>query len=188
MRKKVILLTIMLIILSLTSCQQKPDEFQLEYPQLTDPNHLYEVVDASWVISILTNAQNEHYQKPTIVVFGFKACPWCQAVIPYINEVAKAKNFEKVYYVDIKDMRDNPSSSDHERYLTIKEKLAGVVDETKDRINAPTVVVLKQGEVLSYHLDTVPSHQLNDNRILPPLTKVEEDELRQIFEGMFEIS
>lgn len=187
MCKKFIFLLLTLSFLLLTSCHSNlKDEFREEYPQLTDSNHLYEVVNADFVISLLTDTSNVNYQTQTILVLGFKACPWCQAVIPYINEVAKEENYSKVYYVDIKDMRDNEESFDHPKYLTIKEKLISVIDQEKNRINAPTVVVLEKGQVLSFHLDTLPNHLLNENRILPPLNSSQEEELRNIFREMFE--
>lgn len=41
-----------------------------------------------------------------IVYFGFKSCPWCRSVITTLIDVADELDIDKVYYVDVKDIRD----------------------------------------------------------------------------------
>ena len=43
-----------------------------------------------------------------VVYLGFPECPWCTAYVPYLNEVAKANDVDKVYYYNIlNDRKDN---------------------------------------------------------------------------------
>lgn len=165
-------------LLFLQACNQK-DAFQTEYPEVTDNKHLFEIVSVDKVLSMIENKETG------IIVLGFKSCPWCQKLMPYVNQVVKEKNHEVIYYVDIKEMRDNPESFEHEKYLQMKEKFSAVVDTERDRINAPTTIMLKDGEVLGFHLDTVRSHVKNDNNILPPLTSEQETELLGILRNLF---
>ncbi len=147
------------------------------YPQLTDKQHIYEVIDADKALELINNKET------CILVMGFKECPWCQAVIPYVNEVAKEEGLTKIYYIDIKYMRDNPESLDYSKYLELKEHFKDAVDLTKDRINAPTTIALKDGKMVGFHLDTVSSHVLEEG-ILPPLNNEQERELKEIIKNL----
>jgi thiol-disulfide isomerase/thioredoxin len=113
---------------------------------------------------------------------GFPACPWCQAVVPHVNKIAKEEGFKTIYYLDILDMR-NETSKDHNKYLELKNLISDAVDKEKDRINGPTFIVVKNGQMVGYHLDTVSSHQLVDG-ILPPMTNDQINELHEILRNL----
>lgn len=152
------------------------DKFRSEYQQVTDEEHVFEYVSANQILYMIEN------KKTALIVLGFKECPWCQALMPVLNEAAKNEEVEKVYYLDIKTMRDDTTTSEHKKYLMLKEAFSEAVDESKDRLNAPTVIFLKDGELVDYHIDTVITHVMNDNNVLPPLTKDEHKELLEILE------
>lgn len=152
------------------------DKFRSEYQQVTDEEHVFEYVSANQILYMIEN------KKTALIVLGFKECPWCQALMPVLNEAAKNEEVEKVYYLDIKTMRDDTTNSEHKKYLMLKEAFSEAVDESKDRLNAPTVIFLKDGELVDYHIDTVITHVINDNNVLPPLTKDEHKELLEILE------
>ena len=40
------------------------------------------------------------------VYFGFSDCPWCRSVLPTLIEVANDLKISKIYYVDVKEIRD----------------------------------------------------------------------------------
>lgn len=143
------------------------------YPGLTDTSSVYKVIDANKCLELIDNDEK------CLMIFAFPSCPWCQQLIPILNDVAKENNYNKIYYIDVKDMRDNLESADHETYLEIADKLNKVLDKEKNRMNAPTLVALNNGEVVGYHLDTVSSHQMVDG-ILPQLTDEQKDELKEI--------
>lgn len=153
------------------------DKFRSEYQQVTDEEHVFEYVSANQILYMIEN------KKTALIVLGFKECPWCQALMPVLNEAAKNEALEKVYYLDIKTMRDDTTTSEHKKYLMLKEAFSEAVDESKDRLNAPTVIFLKDGELVDYHIDTVITHVMNDNNVLPPLTKDEHKELLEILES-----
>ena len=153
------------------------DKFRSEYQQVTDEEHVFEYVSANQILYMIEN------KKTALIVLGFKECPWCQALMPVLNEAAKNEEVEKVYYLDIKTMRDDTTTSEHKKYLMLKEAFSEAVDESKDRLNAPTVIFLKDGALVDYHIDTVITHVINDNNVLPPLTKDEHKELLEILES-----
>ena len=142
------------------------------YPGLME-NNVFEEISADRVVEIFEKREDG------VIVFGFPACPWCQQLLPELDLVAKKSGIFHIYYVDIKDMRDNEASPDHDKYLYIKSKVAKALDKEKDRINAPTIVTITAGNLIDYHLDTVSSHQMVDGR-LPEMTAEQKNELREI--------
>lgn len=59
------------------------------------------------------------------VYFGFNSCPWCRSVIPSLIEVAKDTEVEKIYYVDVKEIRDTIEMNDNGELETTKEGTDG---------------------------------------------------------------
>lgn len=115
--------------------------------------------------------------KTFVVYFGFNSCPWCRSVITSLIDSALENGIKKVYYVDVKDIRDtyelndnneairtkegtdayyrllellNPVLNDYTplKYETKKGKTKEVKIDEK-RIYAPNVVVVKNGEAIS---------------------------------------
>ena len=84
-------LLLVLTLLFVTSC--KEDTFMKDYPQLEDKKHIYEVVEIDRVLDIFENDET------AVILMGFSACPWCQAIVPYVNEVSKAEGLKQVYYL-----------------------------------------------------------------------------------------
>lgn len=103
------------------------------------------------------------------VYFGFSTCPWCRSVLEKALEVAKEKNIETIYYVDVFDIRDTFELDENnkavqtkkgtEGYQKLIELMANVLDDynlttengkkvsTKEkRIYAPNYVYVKDGK------------------------------------------
>ena len=118
---KILLLLILLIPLTLCSCKKK-DTIMENYPSITDKKHVIVELSPKELIEKISN------QESFIVTLGFEACPWCQALMPEYNEVAKSEGLKEVYYVDIKDMRDNVESSDRIYYLALYSYFNEIVD------------------------------------------------------------
>lgn len=47
-----------------------------------------------------------------VVYFGFPTCPWCRSMIEQLLKCAKDNNQEKIYYVDVQEIRDKYSLND----------------------------------------------------------------------------
>lgn len=180
MKNKINIIIVLLIILVILSSCNK-DYMQRKYQQLNDSNHIFKVCCADEIIELLDS------NKKAIIVFSFPACPWCQAAIPYINEVAKEMNYNEIYYLDIKDMRDNSKSKDHKKYIEIYEKIRFDITNP-DNINAPTVIVINNGNVLGFHTDTVESHIKNENNVLDPMNDNQINELKEIYRKLFSLN
>ena len=68
-----------------------------------------------------------------IVYLGFPECPWCTAYVPYLNEIAKEKEVEKIYYLNILEERKNNTDA----YKKITEILSDYLqnDEEGNKTN-----------------------------------------------------
>ena len=148
-----------------------------KYQSLKDKQHIFEVVDEYKIIELLESTEK------AIIVFSFPECPWCQAAIPYINEIAKEQNYEKVYYLNILKIREEQTKE----YLQIFETIRYDIGNP-EKINAPTVIVINNGKVLGYHIDTVLSHVKNDNNVLLPMTNEQIEELKDIYRNLFKLN
>ncbi len=189
MNKKVLGIIILIIVVIIASIggyyyfnrNDKPKEetptdaikFKEEYESLNgktnDNNKKYREVSISSVNPIIYKSAEEVAQmiddKETFVVyFGYNSCPWCRSVISTFIETAKELNIDKVYYVDVHDIRDvitlnsdnelETTKKGSEGYYSLIKKLDNVLadyditDEVKapeKRIYAPNVVVVVKG-------------------------------------------
>jgi len=182
--KKII--TILLLICCITACAKEPvketltdaQKFKEEYESI---NGEVREKDGKTVRSVNINEDNPIIYKSAeeiveminnketfVVYFGFKDCPWCRSMVTTLIEVAKDLNVSKVYYVDVKEIRDTLSVSEDgklevindgtEAYKELLTKLDKVLDdyslvdkkgkkvETHEkRIYAPNVVAIENG-------------------------------------------
>ena len=103
-----------------------------------------------------------------------------------------SNGIEKLYYLDSNLLKDNNS----EEYLKLMEKLneilkkkeikdddGKVVGTVKQEIYVPTVIVVKEGKIVDYHIGTVESNMTDDNS-KKELTNEEQEELFEIYGNM----
>ncbi len=77
--------------------------------------------EANDIISMMDN--NETF----VVYFGFNSCPWCRSVLPILLDVANDLKLEKIYYVDVKDIRDRLDVDEKGNVITVKEGSEGYI-------------------------------------------------------------
>jgi predicted bacteriocin transport accessory protein len=118
-----------------------------------------------------------------VVYFGFAACPWCRSVLPTLFKVSNDLGLDKIYYVDVLDIRDTLEldSDNHpitktkgtDAYYKLLDLLNDVLDDysmkdadgnpvdtSEKRIYAPNVVAISKGKALQ--LETGISDDLKD--------------------------
>ena len=184
MKKLISVFTVLVLVLIVASFliftfnQKNEKEVNKVYPNLSTDN-IYEEINAEGFLRRLETKDS------FLCVFAFPSCPWCQTLIPILNDVAKSEGLDTVYYIYLKDMRDNEKSLQHESYLEIYDimKKAGATDESHGRVNAPTMVAVKCGKIVDFHLDTVPTQQFK-NGVLPPLNDEEKEQLVKIIQNL----
>lgn len=137
-----------------------------------------------------------------VVYFGYNSCPWCRSMVETMLKSLDTNNVSKVYYVDIKDIRSsyevenrkliktNEGTESYYEILSIlNEYLTDykITDSKKEydtkekRLYAPTVVAVKNGQIIGFHEGTVES--MTDP--YQGLTKEEQEELYKTFNNMF---
>lgn len=86
-----------------------------------------------------------------LIFLGFQQCPWCQQLVPIVDEAAKAEGLDKIYYLDIRHARETNDAT----YKKLVEKLKPHLrtDENgQPRVYVPDVTALKDGRVVGHFL------------------------------------
>ena len=140
-----------------------------------------------------------------IIYFGFATCPWCRNAVPVLLEAAKELNVDKIYYVDILDIRDTYKFSGSiepeltkkgtdayyeivkflDKYLQkfyVNDDAGNMYDTGVKRLYAPTVVGVKNGKVVGFHEATVES-QTDPYEVL---TDKQKEELKKEYKTIIE--
>ena len=120
-------------------------KFAKEYTSVTKDN-VFVYRSAEEIINILEHGTG-------VVYLGFPECPWCTAYVPYLNEVAKANDVDKVYYYNIlNDRKDN--TDNYKKMVDILKDYLKFDEEGNKRIYAPSVIAVKDGEILDFDDET----------------------------------
>ena len=119
--------------------------FKNEYSKVSENNpFVYRNIDQ--IINIL--------EKGTGVVYlGFPECPWCQAYVPYVEEVAKKVGIDKVYYFNIKEDRKN-NTEEYQKIVKILDVYLPNDDEGNKRIYVPAIIVVRNGKIIEFDDET----------------------------------
>jgi len=144
--------------------------------------------------------------KSGVIYLGFPGCPWCRSALPILLDVDKDNEINKIYYINIKDDRDSYVVEDGKLVYqkddegnekkgskgyfklmdALDEHLTEYIVSYKDkeyktgekRIYAPTVIFVRDGNVLGIHVSTVESHKSGFDK----MTDEQVDELYGIYE------
>ena len=121
------------------------EKFAEEYPSMPDDNvFTYATVDE--IIDVLDGGSG-------IVYLGFPECQWCNAYVPYLNDVAKSVGVNEILYYNIREDRSNNS----ENYRKIVELLDGYLtddEEGNPRIYVPAVIFVNNGTIVGFDDET----------------------------------
>jgi len=146
-----------------------------------------------------------------IIYFGFAACPYSRIAVPILLSAMQASDLEQIYYVNLRpddnaqnDLRDTYTLNAKNKAKRTKEATTGyydvltllanelsdytlttdagkVVNTGEKRLESPTVVAVKNGEIVGFHEKTLDGHDLSDDGGLRDLTDDEEKELLNIY-------
>lgn len=120
-------------------------KFKNEYTNVGE-NNVFVYRNINEIISILNNGTG-------IIYLGFPECKWCQAYVPYLNEVAKEFNLEKIYYFNILEDRKN-NTKEYLQIVDILKDYLNYDEEGKKRIYVPTVIAIKEGKIIGFDDET----------------------------------
>ena len=115
-------------------------KFASEYPVDQDNVFVYRTLEE--INNILENGTG-------LIFLGFPECPWCRGYAPIINEIAKQKKLEKVYYFNIKNDREDNTKLYQKTVKLLGDNLR-YDDEGNRRIYAPSLIAVKNGKIVGF--------------------------------------
>lgn len=108
-----------------------------EYPELPKTNRF---------VRESTSDTIKRFEEGTGIIFlGFKECPWCQQLVPILNEAADAEGVD-VYYLDVKKVREN-NSLEYSRIVSILSPHLNKDEEGQPRLTVPDISFMHDGEI-----------------------------------------
>ena len=185
MKKFLLSLLMVIAVIGLTGCNNGGDEkvvktdaikFKEEYEsingeelygkkarELTIPEkNPFVYATADEIVEMMDN------EETFAVYFGFNTCPWCRAAVSTLIDVANDLGLKKIYYVDVKEIRNVLEVVDGEvttkkegskGYMKLLKKLDNVLDDYEltdeddkevdahmKRIYAPNIVSVVDGK------------------------------------------
>lgn len=204
MKKCFKILLILLCFSLLVGCKNKENKnldaikFKEEYENLNDSENYIKLNISKDNPFIYANYEDimEIIDTTGIIYFGFPECPWCRNAVEPLIKAANKTGIKEIYYYNIKDIRNTLILDENGNIITKKEGTdeynsivkalyddldvyEGLNDDRVKRIYAPTVVFIKDGEVVGLHTSTVSTHKNPSIK----MTNEQEGELINIYEG-----
>lgn len=202
--EKIFIIMFVLMALFMIGCSKETDalKFKAEYENLNgeevgnnDKKYMtIEIDDKNPIVYSNYEEVFETFNSTGIIYFGFPACPWCRNAVPVLLEAADEAEINKIYYLnnlsdrDIKTLDENGNliteKEGTEKYNKLLDLLAeyaseynGLNDSKIKRLYFPTVVFIKDGEIIYAHVATVDSQE----DPYTSLTKEQHNELKDIY-------
>lgn len=120
-------------------------KFASEYTQVSSDN-VFVYKNGQETIDILEHGTG-------IVFLGFPSCPWCQRYAKYLNEVAKEKGIEKIYYHNTYDDWQN-NTEEYQKITKILSNFLQYNDEGQRHLYVPDVAFVVNGQVVGNDLES----------------------------------
>lgn len=197
LKKILLIILVVTLLVGLTGCKKKEKEetdaskFREEYMSVNNT----ESASGKKIRSITISKDNAfayttaeelaekiENEESFLVYFGFPTCPWCRSVLEQLDKALNDKKIDKIYYVNVLDIRDVKEVNDNGDITTTKEGSEGyqklvtllgdVLEDytlTKDgesisagekRIYAPNIVAVAKGKAVQ--METGISDELTD--------------------------
>ncbi len=164
----------------------KKNSADKEYPEISiSENNIIKYSSYEEIFDVIDN------KKSAVIYLGFETCPWCRNAIPKLLQAASVTTLDSILYLNIKDDRNELELNDgkivtkkegNPNYIKLVEKLSaklstykGLNDESIKRIYAPSVVFIKNGEILNIHVSTVDSQT-------DPYTPLDSNQSKELYD------
>ncbi len=113
-------------------------KFAQEYTEVGKDN-IFVYKTANEIVNILESQTG-------IIYFGFPECPWCQRYVVMLNEVAKEKGIEQIYYYNIRDIRTNKTPA-YQEIVTLLSVYLPLDDEGNKKVMVPDISFVVNGKI-----------------------------------------
>lgn len=147
MKKIIITISIIFTFLLIGCTKNETDaqKFAKEYTKLTEDNY-FVYRESEEILKILEHGTG-------IVYLGFPECPWCQAYVPMLNEVADIEGLEKIYYFNILEDRKNNTET-YKKIVNILSENLQYDDEGNKRVYVPAIIAVSEGKIVGFDDET----------------------------------
>lgn len=168
-------LAIFLIIHNVKNNIPDNEKFANEYTEV-GKNNVFVYRNADEIIKILEGGTG-------IVYLGFPECPWCQAYVPMLNEVAKEEGVEKIYYFNIREDRQE-NTNEYQKIVKLVKNYLMKDDEGNERIFVPDIYAIKDGKIIAHNNET----SVIDSDITPTeyWSDAKKSQIKQTFKTMID--
>ncbi|MGL4382410.1 MAG: hypothetical protein ACRCTA_01690 [Bacilli bacterium] len=156
---------LLILILLLSSCNSKEKASVAKEYELNNKNSFVEV-DAKEALAI--------FKDKGIIVFAFKECPYCQLLIPVVNDVAQDHKIDQIYYYNLKEDRLN-NTKDYQALVEVTKDYIQLDESNQPKIMVPHLFIIKDGNIIEDHFGVL-DNRVNDKE---PLSK---DEYRTLYD------
>lgn len=115
------------------------DPMHVEYAGLNEDNVFVRASDED-IVSTMREGTG-------VVLLGFPECPWCQGLLPIVDEAARNIGLEEVKYLDIRESRQNSDDT----YLEIVDILSDHLptgDDGQPIVYVPDMTIFRDGEIV----------------------------------------
>lgn len=130
-----------------------------------------------------------------IVVYSYETCPWCNRIIPVLDQAAKEYGI-KVFYVNIYSdsfmalSNEEKSNEIQALYQCLDPILERETDpdtgEEEPVMQVPEVVAVKDGEIVGHHMGIVDGFTLDTDHLDEyQLSDSQKEELKDIYLDLF---
>lgn len=191
MKKYIKIILILLLIIGIIFCiHMNNNSFSKLYNIKKD--NVYEKISAKNAVYLIENGTG-------IIYIGYPKCPWCQKLVPILNEIAKEDEVKNIYYIDNfynmrPDKNENPKNV--KEYNKLVDLLGDKIVEMKSEeaefniIRVPLVLFIKNGKIVDYHSGTYEGHILKEKtnkngekvKYLEELTNNQKQELKNVLD------
>ena len=162
--KKVIVLLV--VLLTLCGCEKKikydyPDSEIADmsgYQQLDSDTSQFYKLTISGFLSLIEE------EKTFIVYFGYEECPWCNDLLPILNEVSIEKQLP-IYYIDFMSEENKNDIDGLEKIKDLCSDFLEEDDQGQLKLYFPTVFYVREGKVIEIHQGTVSGHDASKSAL-----------------------
>jgi len=102
---------------------------------------------------------SERFENGTgAIMLGYAECAWCQKAAPLLNEAAEKENVS-IYYLDIRQERDN-NSTEYQELVTLLSPYLSKDEAGLPRITTPDISIVENGEIIwRYELEATTENE-----------------------------
>lgn len=168
--KKIFITTFAFLVL-LVGCSSTKKADMSAYTLMTTKDHQFNAIDT------LEGFDKIIDREPGVYYVGFDTCPWCQYLVPVLND-ALVSHEKTAFYIDTRPAgaSDTVLASISSKYLSVLNTMEGENSEGF----VPFLVVISDDGTYTTHVGTAPSHDARVN----PMTELETNYVIDVLNAM----